>query len=139
MGNPGAGEVNSERWTMKSSYPVLKSLPTDDDQRVRERLAADAIQIDGYRVCRGYPAEHFCIVLIPQYKWPPLCHGCTRDQEADHRAIKASSPFLPSVGEILKDLPPIMIANACGCGGDADSPFHEQSLVHILWEQKQRG
>jgi hypothetical protein len=101
---------------------------SDDEQRARERAIAPSLAPAGWVACRGYPADHFCIVLIPEGTGRVLCYGCRRAVKQARAEISGMTP----VGRVLDDLPPLE-AVTCPCGGLYDGYRHEESLTHIRW------
>jgi hypothetical protein len=111
---------------------------TDEEAASFERSQAEDIikaeRYPGRSLCRGYPAGHYCIVLIPWTKFPGYCHGCQRRSEEDKASVRleAFRHPIPTVGEILHDMEPDLLPT-CPCGGDAEAPMHEASLLHQSW------
>lgn len=96
---------------------------TDEQQRSRERIAADAIMArhpDLFQ-CRGYD-DHFCIVMLAAGSGRTQCRSCAR-----------MTPDMQKVADILRTYPPFEAVVACPCGGDSRGHRHEESLLHLQW------
>jgi hypothetical protein len=109
---------------------------TDEQQRIAEADAGQRIASERYpgrALCRGYPAEHYCIVLIPAFKWPQLCRSCLRSRDLDREAA-FHREVAESVDSILGriDVPDAPV-KMCACGGDSEATYHEASLLHQTW------
>lgn len=104
---------------------------TDEEQRSRERVRAAALVPPGHVQCRGWPFDHYCVVLVPALSGRTLCYGCSDARLTEQRTTWHQSASMPSVGEVLGDLPPVEQFTACYCGGDVAAPEHELSLLHL--------
>lgn len=104
---------------------------TDDEARASDRRAARAYESDGRHVCSGYPVDRYCPTLIPWTR--TLCRFCEGTKAVEMAHVWRTSPSIPSVGEIIRDLPLVDGFVECACGGDESAPRHEQSLTHLLY------
>ena len=113
-------------------------LLTGEEADARDRAAARTRPMpEGYMQCPGYPLDHYCLTMIPWTK--RLCTFCEGTRLIEQRRLALGSTAIPSVGEILAELPQADPVEACPCGGDLNAAYHEASLLHLGWVARQRG